>query len=65
MADRTPETAFTDAECTFLRHVRFGELPARVPLAQLVAMTETDPPRDLPEPLGDPYEWRLNPGSGG
>ena len=49
---------FTDAENAFLRHVRFGELPARVAPDDLVASVETEGRRDLPEVLGDPVEWR-------
>jgi hypothetical protein len=37
---------FTDDELAFLRHVRFGELPARVLPQELVTLVETDPQRD-------------------
>ncbi len=49
---------FTDEEAAFLRYVRFGALPARVPLSELVGTVETDARRDVPETLGDPVEWR-------
>lgn len=38
---------FTDEELAFLRHVRFGELPARVLPDELVTLVETDPQRDF------------------
>jgi hypothetical protein len=56
---------FTDDELAFLRHARFGELPPRVRPEELVELVETDPRRDLPEPLGDPVGWRYLPGGGG
>lgn len=56
--DQEPTIRFTDEECAFLRHVRFGELPPRVRPEDLVALVETDARRDVPEPLGDPDEWR-------
>lgn len=37
---------FTDEELAFLRHVRFGELPARVLPEDQVMLIETDPVRD-------------------
>jgi hypothetical protein len=37
---------FTDEELAFLRHVRFGELPARVLPEDQVQLVETDPVRD-------------------
>ena len=55
---------FTDEQAAFLRHVRFGELPARPAPQELVALTETDAKRDLPEVIGDPMEWRLNAAGG-
>jgi hypothetical protein len=51
MADEEAPVPFTDAELAFLRHVRFGELPARVRPDDLVPMRETDPKRDLPDDL--------------
>jgi hypothetical protein len=39
-------TEFTDEELAFLRHVRFGELPARVLPEDQVPLVETDPGRD-------------------
>jgi hypothetical protein len=41
---------FTEEELSFLRHVRFGELPPRIRPEERVAITETEPRRDLPEP---------------
>ncbi|WP_018681151.1 hypothetical protein [Actinokineospora enzanensis] len=37
---------FSDEEYAFLRHVRFGELPARVQPEDLVALKETEPASD-------------------
>ncbi|GAA2614194.1 hypothetical protein GCM10010399_51290 [Dactylosporangium fulvum] len=42
-------TEFTDAELAFLRHVRFGELPARVLPEDRVELEETDPKRGWPD----------------
>jgi hypothetical protein len=51
MADRhTDRERFSDDEIAFLRHVRFGELPQRIPPKERVELTETEPRRDLPEP---------------
>ncbi|WP_432975722.1 hypothetical protein [Dactylosporangium sp. CA-233914] len=36
---------FTDTELAFLRHARFGELPAQVRPEDRVEIEETDPPR--------------------
>ncbi|WP_433207872.1 hypothetical protein ACQP00_42245 [Dactylosporangium sp. CS-047395] len=36
---------FTDAELSFLRHARFGELPAPVRPEDRVELEETDAPR--------------------
>jgi hypothetical protein len=47
--DDEPAIHFTDEEAAFLRYVRFGELPARVPPQEWVELTETDPRRDAPE----------------
>jgi hypothetical protein len=49
---------YTDHELAFLRHARFGELPERVRPDELTESVETDAPRDLPEPVGDPRVWR-------
>ncbi|HET6533027.1 MAG TPA: hypothetical protein VFH03_20755 [Actinoplanes sp.] len=46
---------FSDEDLAFLRHVRFGELPGRVPPTERVELTETEPRRDLPEP--PPAAW--------
>ncbi|MET7418397.1 hypothetical protein [Dactylosporangium sp. NPDC005555] len=43
------EIRFTDPEMAFLRHVRFGELPARVRPSDMVELAETDPRRDWPD----------------
>lgn len=40
---------FTDSEMAFLRHARFGELPARVRPADMVELVETDARRDWPD----------------
>ncbi|GAA3047540.1 hypothetical protein [Actinokineospora globicatena] len=37
---------FTEDEFAFLRHVRFGELPARVRPEDLVTVKETEPAAD-------------------
>ena len=47
MSDK-PER-FTDEEAAFLRHVRFGQLPERVPLTQLIETVETGAPNEVPE----------------
>jgi hypothetical protein len=46
---------FSDEELAFLRHARFGELPARVSPDDRVELIEVDPRRDRPEPDPDPY----------
>lgn len=53
----TPDVTFSDEDNAFLRHARFGELPPRVSREDQVELVETDPKRDLPEPVGDPREW--------
>jgi hypothetical protein len=58
-----PTESFTDEEYAFLRHVRFGELPPAVRPEDRVALTETDPRRDRPEPAGEPEEWNLRYGA--
>ncbi|GGM60188.1 hypothetical protein ACFFX1_04730 [Dactylosporangium sucinum] len=40
---------FTDDELAFLRHVRFGELPARIRPEERVELTETESRRDRPD----------------
>ena len=47
--DGSGEIRFTDPELAFLRHARFGELPARVRPADTVELVETDPRRDWPD----------------
>lgn len=64
MADVRSESPFTDDEYTFLRHVRFGELPPAVCPEERVELTETEPRRDRPEPADDPYQWDLRHGGG-
>jgi hypothetical protein len=63
--DHEPEIRFTDEDAAFLRHVRFGELPPRVRPSELVELTETEPRRDLPEPVGDQYAWAIRMAAGG
>ena len=41
--------SFSDEEVSFLRHVRFGELPARVLPEDMVETQETELRRDLPD----------------
>jgi hypothetical protein len=53
--ERDPPRPFTDEEAAFLRHVRFGQLPDRVPPAERVELSETDTRQDRPEPAGDPF----------
>jgi hypothetical protein len=57
--DHEPVIRFTDEEAAFLRHVRFGELPARVRPTELIELVETEARRDLPEPIGDQYSWEI------
>ena len=55
---------FTDAEFAFLRHARFGELPARVRPEDQVELEETDPKRGWPDLVPSPEQQRaLYPGS--
>ncbi|MET8911690.1 hypothetical protein [Micromonospora sp. NPDC004551] len=54
-----PRESFTDEEYAFLRHVRFGELPAAVRPEDRVESTETEPRRDRPDPAGGDHEWYL------
>ena len=60
--DDEPPERFTDEELAFLRHARFGALPDPVQPEDRVELVETDPRRDLPEPLGEPDDWRLRQG---
>lgn len=58
MTDTTgPRERFTDEELAFLRFVRFGELPERVPPAEWVEAAETDPPEPFPHRRDDPRHW--------
>lgn len=54
-AERDPPRRSTDQEAAFLRHVRFGQLPGRVPPAERVELSETETRQDRPEPAGDPF----------
>jgi hypothetical protein len=47
--DGSGEIRFTDPDLAFLRHARFGELPARVRPVDMVELVETDPRRDWPD----------------
>ncbi|MEV4493917.1 hypothetical protein AB0K04_27870 [Micromonospora coxensis] len=51
--------SFSDEEYAFLRHVRFGELPAPVRPDERVELRETDARRDYPEPVDDPDQRAL------
>jgi len=53
--DHAHTERFSDEELAFLRHVRFGELPQRIPPQERVELTETEPRRDRPEP--EPAPW--------
>jgi hypothetical protein len=55
--DRGHTEQFTDEEFAFLRHVRFGELPARVAPADLVETAEADPPHEEPQQPPVRREW--------
>ncbi|MER7894378.1 hypothetical protein ABTX15_31700 [Micromonospora sp. NPDC094482] len=62
MTDAHSVPPFTDDDYAFLRHVRFGELPAAVRPEELVALTETDPGRGRPAD-DDPARWDLRHGA--
>jgi hypothetical protein len=47
--DGSGDISFTDPELAFLRHVRFGELPARVRPSDMVELVETDQRPDWPD----------------
>jgi len=49
-------TTFTDAEMAFLRHVRFGALPAPVRPDDRVELEETDPKRGWPDAAPSPEQ---------
>jgi hypothetical protein len=55
--DRMATDPFTDEQAAFLRHVRFGELPARVRPEQRVEVVETDSRTEVPPQAFDPREW--------
>jgi hypothetical protein len=57
--DHESPIRFTDEEAAFLRHVRFGELPARIRPSERIELVETEARRDLPEPVGDQYVWAI------
>jgi hypothetical protein len=52
--DDIQHVRFSDEEFAFLRHIRFGELPPRIPPSQRVELTETEHRRDQPEPWSEP-----------
>ncbi|PZG21817.1 hypothetical protein C1I95_06655 [Micromonospora craterilacus] len=56
--DREHAERSTDEEFARLRHVRFGELPARVaPTEELVETVDTDPPHEEPPQPPVRREW--------
>ncbi len=55
--DRESAERFTDEEAEFLRHVRFGELPARVRPEDRVELVEAEAPTDAPKQAFDPRDW--------
>jgi hypothetical protein len=55
--DRSSAARFTDEEVAFLRHVRFGELPARVRPAELVEAVDAETPAEMPYRPFDPREF--------
>ena len=57
-----PVTSFTDDEYAFLRHVRFGELPAPVRPEERMESAETEVPPGRPDPAGGESEWHLRAG---
>jgi hypothetical protein len=61
--ERRPREHFTDEEHAFLRFVRFGELPDRVPPKNRVELVETEARRDLPDHISMD-EWVLRLSSG-
>ncbi|WP_181043907.1 hypothetical protein V5P93_005258 [Actinokineospora auranticolor] len=48
--------SFTDEEFAFLRHVRFGDLPARVRPEDMVTLKETEPAPDYADLAYDARE---------
>jgi hypothetical protein len=56
-----PDAELDDVE---FRATRFGVLPARVLPDDQVAMTETDPPRHLPDDAGGEDQWMLRAAGG-
>ncbi|MFI6128416.1 hypothetical protein [Micromonospora sp. NPDC051141] len=57
-----PVASFTDDEYAFLRHVRFGELPAPMRPEERMEAIETDVPPGRPDPVGGESEWHLRAG---
>ncbi|HEX5597489.1 MAG TPA: hypothetical protein VFX61_15960 [Micromonosporaceae bacterium] len=55
--DRERSEPFTDDEFAFLRHARFGNLPARVEPDKLVELAETDLPHEEPPDPMVRLEW--------
>ncbi|GAA1520364.1 hypothetical protein GCM10009827_039960 [Dactylosporangium maewongense] len=47
--DGSARITFSDPDLAFLRHARFGELPARIRPSDTVELVETDPKRDWPD----------------
>jgi hypothetical protein len=45
-----PRIEFTDEEWAFLRYVRFGELPPRIPPEDRVELQETEPGGGFTDP---------------
>lgn len=56
--ERTHREQFTDEEFAFLRHARFGELPAPVRPEEMVELSETEPPGSPPMSTEMEQEWR-------
>jgi hypothetical protein len=50
----------SDEEAELFRWLRFGQLPPRVLPSERVELVESEPKRDLPEPVADPTGvWNL------
>jgi hypothetical protein len=55
--DRESAEVFTEEELSFLRHARFGQLPARVLPEEMVESVESDFRADVPEQAFDVRTW--------
>ena len=55
--EREHAEPFTDEELAYLRHVRFGHLPARIQPEDLVETEETDPTHEEPAQPMVRREW--------